>query len=145
MKGLISITNRYSSEPGPRGNFDYVNIEVIDAESHRKLFDIRVSHEIFGKTITGAGRQACEFDPGDLSKIGMTREHKTVKVEIPLHSIDDKSAEDAVKPYLIDGWVPNMASLFNSRNHSYSEPKGRKRRRYAEVLFERWMPTPPDK
>lgn len=135
LKGKITI----SRPQGRTGSC--AAISITDELSGIRFVEMEFNLSDFAEALLGVAYVEGEMEVRGLDKVGMKREHKTMKVFLPKKyeqiKCDDAAYEAVLKPYETGGWVGSIYDL-----------KNRKRKIYADatedgadynVSFTRWV------
>jgi len=111
LDGAISIT-RSQSNVKP---YEFVTIEVVDKKSGSRFLEVTMSVEEFGRAVLNLASRPCMLDVGGLEVIGKQMEHKTIAVDVDTKKLMFAREQefktmllDACRPYMVDGWKPDM-------------------------------------
>jgi hypothetical protein len=117
-QGKISIGRRSTSDTDLSGKrIDTIHIELEDAVSGLRMFDIELDMENFAQAVTGLSCIPCSFKLGAVDKVGMKREVKEETVPIMreknVREDPEAWAEFNCKPFMVDGWKPRAGDFGN--------------------------------
>lgn len=116
LKARLRISSYSTTTKGASGDGSGVRIYVIDESSGCAVIEIDISHEQFGKAVTGRGDCECtmELTP---ENAGKKHEHKTEAVAWKWsghrNRDDDPTKDAALAPFEVDGWRGSRSDLGN--------------------------------
>lgn len=115
LKGKLAIVRPLGGDSGQ------INIHVEDDQAGVRFLEIVISLENFAKAITGQGGIDCNLKIRALSKVGLIREHKSMRVFVPDHAYSDREevAGGAVRKAESDGWIGRIDDAHN--HHKIAE------------------------
>ena len=112
---------------------DYIAVELTDDGSGCRAVTAEVELSEFANLMTNHLAE-CVFHWNDSGNVGLLREWKEERVEVPSIDGSDDEYRAALKPFEVDGWKGNIG---RAKNHRYRTYNGD--RCFADVVFERYM------
>lgn len=114
---------------------DFMAIQIDDQASGVRIADVKLSFEQFGVAISGM-MAIGEIDVGIDLPLGMTREIKTMKIDIP-NGADADAVRKAVAKFEVEGWKGDDRDAFN---HHRTIGMTTDSHKVQEVTYHRYVP-----